>query len=304
MVPVIYRSEDAPAFQSISETIEAKCSVQDFAGALELAFSTTATDHSVNVGPILQRWNESQQIPTSESIKLIERLAIEGDSNARNLVIRACRGQSRLPGQLELAAEAGHLDSMMALAIRESAKGNFDHAANWFFQGAMLGSVEAMYQFGLCCLDGKGISVAEEQAIRFLDLAASHQHAKAMTLLGICYRDGRGVVAEPTLAVEWFESASLAGDAEGWKHLGDCFQEGFGVAKNLEVAAKSYLAGAEAGCFQSMNAYAKCALSGVGMEADRETAGYWFQKAAQGNVEEAVAWCQRQGAANLEDRKL
>ncbi len=283
--------------------IEDHCRNQEYAQALELSLQLTG-DSLGSVRDVLHRWNESQQKPAWNEVGLLERMAIEGNIDARTLMLRACQGSTGLPNQTKLAAEAGHLDSILAQAVRESREGNLELAANWFYQGALMGSVEAMYRFGECCLYGNGISVTEPQAVRFLDMAASHQHAKAMTLLGICYRDGLGVEPEEVLAAEWFQSAVAAGDLEARFLLGSCYVEGIGFSKNPAAGAEVFLAGARSGSVPCMVAFAKCAENGIGVETDPEGARFWYEKAAAHGDREALAWFRQKKAGEMVNRNL
>ena len=295
-----------PASDDTESTVEAglireMCQNHEFGAALR--FAMEGTDNSSSRRPsispgmekVLKAWNESELQPEPEDIALLEILALERNVHARGLMIRATQGRSSLPDQTRLAAREGHLPSVMFMGKTEEKQGNLDEAVRWYFQGAVLGSVDAMYRFGECRLLGKGIDANPQEAVKFLDQAAAEGDARAMDLLGVCYDRGMGVPADQQLATEWFHSAVAAGSVPAYYNLATRYAKGLGVPKNPTVSTELFRTGASLGNAKCMAAFARCLEVGFGVESDFEQATQWYvQSAAKGN-EEGITWCRVRG---------
>jgi hypothetical protein len=76
----------------------------------------------------------------------------------------------------------------------------------------------------------------EEEAARWLYLAASQEHPDAFRLLGFRYTHGRGVAQDDAAAAHWFRQGALRGDAISMTALGLRYAAGRGVTQNWNAA--------------------------------------------------------------------
>jgi TPR repeat protein len=76
----------------------------------------------------------------------------------------------------------------------------------------------------------------EEEAARWLYLAASQEHPDAFRLLGFRYTHGRGVAQDDAAAAHWFRQGALRGDVVSMTALGLRYAAGRGVTQNWRAA--------------------------------------------------------------------
>ncbi len=278
-----------------------RCETSEFGEALRIMLHL-ADSHPKHRGQIWDRiltilrdWEQSQIKPGIGDVPFLEVLAHEGISDARTLMIRATQGRSGLPNQTRLAANEGHLPSILEMARMEEKRENWEEAVKWFARGAKMGSVEALYRYGECQLLGNGIEPNPAEAVKVLDSAAMKGEARAMDLLGFCYERGLGVPADPQLAAEWFQSAVKAGCIPAYFNLGTRYAQGDGVDRDTGIASDLFQAGAMLGNAKCMTAYARCLEVGLAGEVDAERAAFWYRKAAALGDEDSVAWCRANG---------
>jgi TPR repeat protein len=91
----------------------------------------------------------------------------------------------------------------------------------------------------------------EEEAIKYLRLAADQGHPGACLELGLVHRNS-GNYAD---SLEWFRLAARRGNPEGIACLGDMFRKGFGVSADLGEAGRLYREAAEMGMPYAEYAY-------------------------------------------------
>jgi TPR repeat protein len=88
---------------------------------------------------------------------------------------------------------------------------------------------------------GKTYDVANyADAVKYGELGAAQNDAKAMTILGNCYLEGRGVSEDENKAVSYYQKAVKQKYWEAEFQLGLCYQLGLGVKENLATARKWY----------------------------------------------------------------
>jgi TPR repeat protein len=76
----------------------------------------------------------------------------------------------------------------------------------------------------------------EEEALRWLHLAASQGHDDAFRLLGFRYAHGRGVAMDAATSAYWFRQGALRGDPISMTALGLLYAAGRGVPQNWPAA--------------------------------------------------------------------
>ena len=98
------------------------------------------------------------------------------------------------------------------------------------------------------------------EGMKWFRKSAQQNNPDAMEALGEMYLDGKGVAMNKQEAVKWFrKAADLGGDAEAMWYLGQCYEKGEGVEKSIEKAVSWYKKGAGNG-----NAKCKQALKRLG----------------------------------------
>lgn len=108
-----------------------------------------------------------------------------------------------------------------ALIELQDSEGSTEIAHQFMLKAAKLGHIEASYQAAMTVLGQLDqIQSAEikqelsEQAVQFLQLAATHQHVEAQFSLGQCLRLGLGVQKDDQAALVWLERAALGGHSQ------------------------------------------------------------------------------------------
>lgn len=119
-----------------------------------------------------------------------------------------------------------------------------EKGAQCFKRAADGGDSWAQYEYAECCRLGNGVSVSQDEAIRYYRMAVEHQYpdAAAARQLGHCYARGEGVEQSWEQAAHWYSVATEAEDAEARFYLAQCYEKGLGVPLSLENAAEHYRA--------------------------------------------------------------
>ncbi|HET7698286.1 MAG TPA: tetratricopeptide repeat protein [Vicinamibacterales bacterium] len=81
----------------------------------------------------------------------------------------------------------------------------------------------------------------EEEAARWLHLAAAQENADAFRFLGLRYARGRGLEQNAAAAAYWFHQGALRGDPISMTALGLRYAAGSGVTQNWNAAARWWL---------------------------------------------------------------
>ena len=93
-------------------------------------------------------------------------------------------------------------------------------AAEWFYQAAEKGHVEAQNVIASLLADGIGVVKDEAEAIKWFTIAANNGHARAQSRLGTIYSRGLlGVTKSDVEAEKWYRMAEKNGDLVARKWL-------------------------------------------------------------------------------------
>ena len=97
--------------------------------------------------------------------------------------------------------------------------------ARW--SAAKTGDVAAQYELGKAYLYGKGVEKNADDALRWLRLAAEHNHAPSQYLLGLVYVLGaEGVKKDPEAGLTHIHQAANAGNLDAQNLLGTIYLKG------------------------------------------------------------------------------
>ncbi len=116
------------------------------------------------------------------------------------LIIAMMGSMSALSGQFSDALEA-------------KAHGEHQYAFANFYQLALQGDANAMFELSLLYSSGKGVESDMKQAMRWLKQAASHGSVQAQSNLGVAFNRGLSVPQNGVKAFIWLSMASSSGDS-------------------------------------------------------------------------------------------
>jgi len=116
---------------------------------------------------------------------------------------------------------------------------------------ASLGNLKGLHFMSICLIEGFGIKVDTDAAMKILGTLEDKEYPPAINSLGCCYDYGDTVNQDYSIAYDYFKRAAQMGNANGMKNYG------------------SYL------------------LRGISCSSDVQRACYWLNKAANRGVAEA-----------------
>ena len=147
----------------------------------------------------------------------------------------ACREAGRRPQgeQSRLQAHAA-LREQVGILGRTAEQGD----VRALRQKANHGDVEAQYNLGVACREGKGVPRDYAQAVAWWRKAGGQGHASAQSALGFMYANGEGVSKDDARAVEWYRKAADQGVVRAQFNLGVMYGTGQGVSQDYIEAYK------------------------------------------------------------------
>ena len=89
-----------------------------------------------------------------------------------------------------------------------------EEAAKWLRLAAEQGDTDAQSMFGLMCANGEGVVKNDEEAVEWLLLAAEKGNSCAQSSLGLIFGEGLGVIQDSVQAHKWFKVSTMNGDEE------------------------------------------------------------------------------------------
>ena len=92
-------------------------------------------------------------------------------------------------------------------------------AADWFYNAAKAGHVEAMAEYAMCCELGCGREQSDEEALEWYTKAANAGHTTAKFSVGEAFEEARGVPQSDEEACLWYYRAAVEGDEDSKKAL-------------------------------------------------------------------------------------
>ncbi|MDE7329828.1 MAG: sel1 repeat family protein [Clostridia bacterium] len=115
------------------------------------------------------------------------------------------------------------------------AEQDFDKAVYWYEKSADGGELAAIYEYGLCFINGWGVERDLKKAFALIRKAADLGYGYAMFNLGTNYYDGE-LETDYAEAFKWFTKAAQSGDksaeADAKAYLAMLYDDGIGVAQN------------------------------------------------------------------------
>lgn len=239
----------------------------------------------------------------------IARLA-EKDDNALALYLLSLdRKDSKL---LRKAAQGGNVYALNELGARImtevntrrhsvlSANKKFYESFEYFSRAADKRDPSALYNLGVCHLNGCGCTKDTAKAIENFTRAADMNHPRALNALGELYRDGVGVERDAAKALAFFADSARTGNSYGQYNYAMALLQDAGASGTNAVEAVSLLRkSALQRNLKAMNEYAKCLYDSVGVDfsatnelegAEYDAAKLSLEKAGAERDRQAVSW--------------
>ncbi len=158
----------------------------------------------------------------------------------------------------------------------------------------------ALYNLGICYLNGYGCEKDTVRAFECFTRASDMNHPSAMNMLGEMYRDGVEVEHNPEKAFAFFADSAKSGNSTGqYNYAMALLKDVKGAVTNAEIAVSLLKKSAVQGNLEAMNEYAKCLYDSVGVDfsvtnglegAEYDAAKASVEKAEAERAHKAVAW--------------
>lgn len=212
---------------------------------------------------------------------------------------------------LHRAAKAGNVYALNELGARmmaetkarrtsyASANRKLDDCYVYFSRAADKRDPTALYNLGVCLLNGYGCIKNPAAALENFRRAADMNHPRAINALGEMYRDGVEVEADAAKALGYFAESARSGNSYGqYNYALELLKDG-GAVTNAATAVDLLGKAARQRNLEAMNEYARCLYESVGVDfsstnklegAELEAAGAELAKADAARAHQAVAW--------------
>jgi TPR repeat protein len=163
---------------------------------------------------------------------------------------------------------ATHLrDSSLAAGVDDRTE---EEATRWLYLAAVQGHPDAFMFLGYRYQRGHGVPQSDETAAYWFHQGAARGNKTSMLALGLRYAAGRGVQQDFVGAVYWWRQADATPLA--FRLLGDAYACGLGVDQDPKRAVREYTRAAEAGDISSYLQLGRLYLSGCAAQNDKEAA--------------------------------
>lgn len=199
-------------------------------------------------------------------------------------LLGAFAARDSLPVRRALA-EAGHLDSQLALARKLEAERpgppDLAAAAHYWRLAAQAGDVGAMKRLGTMYYRGDGVRKAPSLALGWLRRAGLGGDRDAQVLVAYCYHTGHGGPKDLGEARRWYARAAGQGDVGAMLALAYLYQGGDGHPPDQHVAIQWYGLAAERGSAAAQFHLGVIHEEGRGVPVEPLEAYKWYALAAE-----------------------
>lgn len=220
------------------------------------------------------------------------------DKKDKNLLRKAAKG-----GNVYALNELGAMIVAEVNSRRHSvlsANKKFYESFEYFSRAADKRDPSALYNLGVCYLNGYGCTKDAAKAIETLTRAADMNHPRAMNALGELYRDGVDVEKDIAKALSFFADSAKSGNSYGqYSYAMALFEDGGTSGTNAATAVSLLRMSANQRNLKAMNEYARCLYDSVGVDfsvtndlegVEYDVAKASVEKAADERARQAVAW--------------
>jgi localization factor PodJL len=153
---------------------------------------------------------------------------------------------------------------------------------------ALAGDPAAAYEVGVRFADGRNVPQNNEEAARWLEIAAKKGFVPAQFRLGTFYEKGVGTKKDLPQAVSLYRGAADKGHGKAMHNLAVLYAEGASGAPDYRSASQWFRKAAELGVTDSQYNLAILYARGVGVEQSFAEAYKWFFLAAKQGDKDAA----------------
>jgi localization factor PodJL len=153
---------------------------------------------------------------------------------------------------------------------------------------AIAGEAAAEFEVANRFADGHGVPPNNEQALRWLELAAKQGLAPAQFRLGGFYEKGIGVKKDLAVARDFYAAAAAKGNGKAMHNLAVLYAEGINGPADYRTAASWFRKAADHGVKDSQYNLAILYARGIGVEQNYAESYLWFALAAGGGDADAA----------------
>ncbi|MBY5935565.1 sel1 repeat family protein [Tateyamaria omphalii] len=148
---------------------------------------------------------------------------------------------------LEHAATSGDPNYLYDLALVREATGDAAGASALYERAADAGHLDAAVSLAVHFHEGTGRAVDLDRARALYEAASAQDHPRALNNLGLLYVRGEGVAQDYERAAGYFAQAATLGLRPAMTNLGVLYENGFGVPVDEAYAHELYRLGGGAG---------------------------------------------------------
>lgn len=239
----------------------------------------------------------------------ISALADKDDNALAYYLLSLDRGDRNL---LYKAAKGGNVYALNELGARmmseTKARKTSASAANkklgdcyvYFSRAADKRDPTALYNLGVCLLNGYGCTKNQASALEHFTRAADMNHPRAINALGEMYRDGVEVEQDSAKALSYFAESARSGNSYGqYSYALELLKKADEDGTNAVMAVALLEKAAKQRNLDAMNEYARCLYMSVGIDvsytnglegAELEAERAKILKADAERAHQAVAW--------------
>jgi TPR repeat protein len=174
-----------------------------------------------------------------------------------------------------------------------------EQAGLYLTEAANLGDAEAQFHLGKLHYGGEGVVQHAPEAVKWFQLSAAQDYAKAKYWFAFCLQHGLGIDKDTEKAKSLYQSAADQHLPEAWIQLGHLHAE----RGELQTAFAMYLKAAHLGNEVAQTVVGIMCYSGLGVVKDPTKAVRWLQVAAEKGHPAAIyhlGLCYERGLDTLE----
>ena len=183
--------------------------------------------------------------------------------------------------QLRALAERGHAGSAFQLGVTYM-ESDPAEAVKWIRLAAEHEHAEAQAMLGRLYYVGHGVPKDYSETLRWYRRAVEQNNPRAQFYLGLMYYNGHGVPKDESEAVKWIRRAADQGDVEAQMEVGGIYSVGVGdVPQDYAEAAHWYTRAADQGWADAQFLLWLYHHEGRGVPKDPVEAARWLRMAAE-----------------------
>ena len=192
-----------------------------------------------------------------------------------------------------------YFEALETLAAQHNGQADYEKGMELYLNGQLEEAVahlrraadrshsRALYELGLCHVNGEGVRCDAAEAVRLFRQAAELGLVEAQRELARCYKYGEGIRPDGAEAVRWYRRAADQGDMWAQYLTGECYDQGDGIDEDKLEAIKWFRRAADQEHTLAQYRLARFYDYGWGVPIDKVEAAKWSRRAAERNLPEA-----------------